>query len=318
MADCLWNAGTMSTTRVNRSLGPVRGQLQAHGLTLNASQWQAWEEALTHRARLIWGPPGTGKSRTARAVVLGAVLEAQQNGQPLRVLVSAFTYTAIDNVLYEIAQDISVLLPQVCDVFRLRSAYAQAPANPGTMIDLEVNRSNPSQGVRSLRATLRAGNSIVVVGATPEQSHNLLTCEDDSAQAEWFDLIVIDEASQMDVAHAVFAVLRLGERGCRSIGWRPAAVSPDPQGIATDGPRRTRGLGLCVSGRNPTRFVTAPWRSTTGRTTRLSRSFARPDTRPPCEASPRISQLTWYRHCHNRLGLNGHKAWSGVQSGRDY
>ena len=142
VADCLWAARAMSNTTVNRVLGPVRSRLQAHGISLNPSQWQAWEEALNHRARLIWGPPGTGKSRTARAVVLGAVLEAQQNNRPLRVLVSAFTYTAIDNVLYEIAQDLSVLLPGICEVFRLRSTYAEAPANPGA-IDLEVNRSSP-------------------------------------------------------------------------------------------------------------------------------------------------------------------------------
>ena len=42
-----------------------------------------------------------------------------------------------------------------------------------------------------------------MVGSPPEQVHNLVTCDNGSAQAEWFDLVVIDEASQMDVAHAI-------------------------------------------------------------------------------------------------------------------
>ena len=158
--------------------------------------------------------------------MLGAVLEAQQNGRSLRVLVCAFTYTAIDNVLYDVAQDLSVLLPGTCEVFRLRSTYAEAPANPGATIDLEVNRSNPSQTVRNLRTTLQSGQSIVVVGATPEQSHNLLTCEDDPGQAEWFDLIVIDEASQMDVAHAVLPLCCLANDGTVILAGDPLQLAP--------------------------------------------------------------------------------------------
>ena len=226
VADCIWDARSMSNATVNRALGPVRTQLQAHGISLNPSQWQAWEEALTHRARLIWGPPGTGKSRTARAVVLGAVLEAHQNSQPLRVLVSAATYTAIDNVLFEIAQHLSVLLPQVCDVFRLRSAYAGAPANPGAAIDLEVNAWNPSPRVQGLRTTLQRAQSLVVVGATPVQLHNLLTCRRDPAQAEWFDLIVIDEASQMDVPHAVLPLCGLANGGSVVLAGDPLQLAP--------------------------------------------------------------------------------------------
>ena len=166
VADCLWNARALSQTNVSRALGPIQMQLQAHGISLNASQWHAWREALTHRARLIWGPPGTGKSRTARAVVVGAVLEAQQNNRPLRILVSAFTYTAIDNVLFDISRDLATLLPCTCDVFRLRSRFAEPPPNPAATIDLELDCSSPA--VIALRDTLDNGQGTVVIGATPE------------------------------------------------------------------------------------------------------------------------------------------------------
>ena len=239
VADCLWDAGSLSGMSTGRILGPVSSKLQSHGISLNVGQWQAWEDALSHRARLIWGPPGTGKSRTIRAVVVGAVLEAVQNGNPIRVLVSAFTYTAIDNVLLDIAEDLAKMLGGSCDIFRLRSGYAEAPKGLGPIVDVELNRRSPSQSVTDLRTRLKAGIDAIVVGATPQQVHNLLTCNDDNAQAEWFDLIAIDEASQMDVAHAVLPLCGLAENGSVVLAGDPLQLAPIHQASA---PKDLEGL----------------------------------------------------------------------------
>ena len=220
---------------VNRVVGPVRTQLEAQSISLNPSQWQAWEQALTHRAWLIWGPPGTGKSRTVRAIVVGAVVEADQNHRPLRVLVSAATYTAIDNILFDIAQDVGALLRGTCEVFRLRSAYAEAPRNPGAAVDLEVNRTDVSAAVLGLRTRLQTAQGVVVVGATPQQTHNLLTCGDEAAQAEWFDMIVMDEASQMDVAHAVLPLCGLATGGTVILAGDPLQLAPIQRTAAPKG-----------------------------------------------------------------------------------
>ena len=226
VADCLWGAETLANTSVERNLDPVKEELQSHGLTLNASQWQAWKDALTHRARLIWGPPGTGKSRTVRAVVVGASLEAGQNNRPCRVLVCASTYTAIDNVLTGIAEDVGAVLPDQCDVLRLRSTVSEAPPKMEGVTDLALNRREPSQAVIDLLTTLQNGESRVVVGSTPDQAHNLLICQDGSAQAEWFDLIVVDEASQMDVGHAVLPLCGLAKNGSVILAGDPLQLSP--------------------------------------------------------------------------------------------
>lgn len=234
-ADFLWNATAMANTPVPRNLPPVRTQLINHGLDLNPTQWQAWEDALTHRARLVWGPPGTGKSRTARAIVVGAVLEAHNAGRPLRVLVSAFTYNAIDNILIAIANDLATLLPGGCDTYRVRSRYQATPGNIGAAIDAELNRGNPSQQIQALRATVQNQTGLVVVGAPPEQVHNLLTCDNGSAQDEWFDLILIDEASQLDVAHAILPLCGVADGGSVVLAGDPLQLPPIHQAEAPVG-----------------------------------------------------------------------------------
>jgi hypothetical protein len=213
-AGFLWAAPAMHAARVERSLAPVRSTLESAGFGLNPTQWRAWEEALTRRLQLIWGPPGTGKSRTARAIVVGAALEARAEGRRLRILVCASTYNAMDNVLLPVYADLRGL-PEgaAVGVFRLRSYLQPQPDQVPNAIDVELNRRQPSPRALDLRARLRSAPGVTIVGATPEQVHNLLTAADGPAQAELFDLILLDEASQMDVGHAILPLCALARAG---------------------------------------------------------------------------------------------------------
>ncbi|GMU20605.1 MAG: hypothetical protein AMXMBFR13_07020 [Phycisphaerae bacterium] len=213
-ADLLWHAPQMHATAIARPLASIRQLLERSGVTLNSSQWRGWEAALSRRLQLIWGPPGTGKSRTARAVVLGAALSAQDQRQPVRVLICASTYTAVDNVLLDVFTGAQRILPAGSyEVRRLRSEYRLIDPAVPPQIDLEVNRRQPSAEVQALRGRLTGRTGITIVGATPEQVHNLLTVDDDPPCQEFFDLILIDEATQMDVCHSILAVGALAANG---------------------------------------------------------------------------------------------------------
>lgn len=124
-ADFVWDAAATHLAHCVRDVSLARQLLEGEGAQLNSSQWIALERALARRLHLIWGPPGTGKSQTLRATLRGAMLEALKRGRPLRILLSAFTWNAIDNVLYELLDDLAMSREaDAVEIYRLRSMSA--------------------------------------------------------------------------------------------------------------------------------------------------------------------------------------------------
>jgi hypothetical protein len=224
-AEVLWRAAELADTPVPRALGPARQWLIQHGLALNPSQWAAWRAALSQRLQLMWGPPGTGKSRTVRAVITGAVVEACQTGRPLRVLVCAPTYPAMDNVLLPVADDLATVSgDRDVVVRRLRSSNRPLDTGVDPRIDLPLE---PGGSVaHELRDRLEAADAVTVVGAVPQQVHNLLMFSGGPAMAGLFDLIIIDEASQLDVAQAILALCALAEGGAVVVAGDHRQLAP--------------------------------------------------------------------------------------------
>jgi DNA replication ATP-dependent helicase Dna2 len=66
---------------------------------LTSSQQNAWKSLCRGRLTLVWGPPGTGKTHFLAAAI-GALA---RRDQPLRVAVTAFTHSAVENLLVKLA-----------------------------------------------------------------------------------------------------------------------------------------------------------------------------------------------------------------------
>jgi hypothetical protein len=213
-ADILWDGAATHQQAINRGqLSAIKAKLQAAlGTSLNDSQWAAWEKSLSRRLQLIWGPPGTGKSSTTCAVIDGAVLCAADAGRPLRVLVTASTYTAIDNVLLPVMKALQTVAPSA-KVVRIRSNRRPAPEGDGASIDSPLDRHNPSPELREVRDRLKLPDGITIVGSTPQQVHNLLVTGGELPVQEFFDLIVVDEATQVSVAESIMALAGLAKDG---------------------------------------------------------------------------------------------------------
>lgn len=233
----LWDTQELAKP-IPRNLAAVRVALEPVLLgvkhQLNDSQWRAWDGALQTRLSLVWGPPGTGKSQTIRVLIAGALLAAHQAGRPLRVLVSTISYAALDNVLEKLPDLLRAVLPGVeVPIVRLQSVYKQEDPEklPKTITRLKIKVKKTSQEVLDVQQQLTTPKGLIVVGGVPQQVHNLAVATKFASkmsatptktgpsklhratQSRWFDLVVIDEASQMDVATATLVVSKAADVG---------------------------------------------------------------------------------------------------------
>ena len=70
---------------------------------LNTAQQQALALPFQYRLSLVEGPPGTGKTHLLAWTLIALVERAHAAGSPLRIVVSALTHQAIDQVLKKVA-----------------------------------------------------------------------------------------------------------------------------------------------------------------------------------------------------------------------
>jgi hypothetical protein len=182
----------------------------------NPRQEEAFRTSFTQRLSLLWGPPGTGKTTVLAGIILGWIEQSWRSGNPIIVGVGASNYNAIDNVLREVADLFQRLQkhqgnpPGHVRVVRLRSQSAKPPLD-GRIED--VARTTPA--ATSLASAIHERASCIVVGGTWQQLGRVAQAVsgNNTPVAGWFDLLVLDEASQIPVAHAAAYFLLMREDG---------------------------------------------------------------------------------------------------------
>jgi DNA replication ATP-dependent helicase Dna2 len=182
-------------------------------LSLTESQLAAYREVRRRRVVAVWGPPGTGKTHCIAAIILGLSRAYQAAGQPFRVLVTAFTHAAIENVLRKL--------------FELRQQMAS---------DIVIAKGKVWNGEQEMVDEVVAEESIpdwlaqharCVVGAT------VYACIKAGKNKELpgFDLVVVDEASQVRVAEAAIPASLVGSSGRLVLAGDDLQLPPIVQGV---------------------------------------------------------------------------------------
>jgi hypothetical protein len=215
-----------------------------HGMT--PSQLSAFEGIVDHGLRLVWGPPGTGKTHFLALAVLCQAEAHRAAKKPFRTLLTAFTHAAIDNALRKAAE-----LQERHGI--VRGAFP--------ICKLDDTRLAGMEGVQSIPA--KAGKS------------GWKWCEDDSLSlyggtvwsirkgegADRADFVVVDEGSQLRVPEAsiVLGGLRAGVRlliagDDKQLPPIIQATYPDPE---PGEPILHRSLFECLKAQDHDRLFTA-------------------------------------------------------------
>jgi hypothetical protein len=154
-------------------------------LGFTPSQCEAFRAICGQRTTAVWGPPGTGKTHFLAAAIVALAQAHTRAGSPFRVLVTAFTHAAIENLLRQIVQRLAAEPQAVLRVGKAK--YWQ-----GTPASVEVV---PEADL----AEWLHESGCAVVGATA------YSCLKSCKEPLQFHLVVIDEASQVRVPEAAVA-----------------------------------------------------------------------------------------------------------------
>lgn len=226
VADVLWDTKNTALAATGRNAAAARGTLEALGVELNDSQWDAWCEAMEKRLALIWGPPGTGKSQTLRAILLGLLLEAHAAGKIVRILVTSNTYAAADNVVLRTFSQIAKFGPAVTGSVRLARLRSDSQEDaPGLPAGVNLLNDRDTPGIHDLHDLLSGQTMSAIVSAPPHQVTKFAGLKGNVAQP-LFDVVLIDEASQMDMANAVLALAPLAAEGATIVVGDPKQLPP--------------------------------------------------------------------------------------------
>jgi hypothetical protein len=161
---------------------------------LTPSQDAAFTHLVSRRLTLVWGPPGTGKTHFLAEAVLRLARARAATGAHLRVTVAAFTHAAIENLLAGIVAQLAA----TADAPALRVVKFGEPRSPKgeSLKYLELDTATSLNG------------AAVVVGSTVHGLRKLM-----DAAVEPFELVIIDEASQMKFGELALASAALAPGG---------------------------------------------------------------------------------------------------------
>jgi hypothetical protein len=165
-------------------------------LAFTPSQRDAFDVICGQRVAAVWGPPGTGKTHFLAASILALAAAHAKSGRPFRVLVTAYTHAAIENLLRKLTEQ----LVGAKKTPRFNLALAKAKYWQGQQAGIETVAED------ELNDWLQTEEH-AVLGAT------VFSCLKARPALEAFDLVVIDEASQVRVPEAAVAVSLVSDAG---------------------------------------------------------------------------------------------------------
>lgn len=188
----------------------VANLIRQSGRSLTERQREVITAQSAQPLLLVQGPPGTGKSYTLAWAIMANIAAAAVQGCPCRVLVACKTHNAIRIVLDAFAsaqKQVGVSAPSQLggqgifgtEIYKVMSEAGEDLPEGVRSLHVYDQRS----GIANLLA-----KRFVVIGATPGGVYNLMRYQEAGGnEIAWehktFDLVVVDEGSQMSLPEGI-------------------------------------------------------------------------------------------------------------------
>ncbi|MDY7508806.1 AAA domain-containing protein [Ralstonia wenshanensis] len=176
---------------------------------LNTSQEAAVAHAIERGLTLIWGPPGTGKTNTLAAMLHAMVAHAVSQRRPLRILVTGPTYKAIEEVVHRAVKLLSAD-PAAPSTVYIGYSQGRTPTPAPAALQPHVDYRTMffvrgTTEYQNCLVELASGTGVTLVGCQVRQARQFAKQLASAPLHEVFDVVVIDESSQVPVSHALAA-----------------------------------------------------------------------------------------------------------------
>jgi hypothetical protein len=209
----LWEADSLANEAVPATFECADIERVSMVHALNKSQIGALEAADTRRLTLIWGPPGTGKTKTC-AALLQALVERRSvsaRGAPYAILVTGPTYKAVMELANRLISALSDAGQNV-PCYYLRSSTRADDFKPvkvpnSSVETIELEADHEDDRFVGMMKRLTEGSDLVIVATVMHQCGRLTeqwarVTKVISPILPLFDFVLIDESSQVDMANA--------------------------------------------------------------------------------------------------------------------
>ncbi len=163
---------------------------RASAAGLNSLQKQALALPFREKIGLIEGPPGTGKTHLLVWTLMALVAHAQSLNRPIKMLVTAQTHHAIDQILRKVAKTLP--LANVFDI----SLWKYGRLDEVKEAKLKISQLKGSD--------VLFDRSCLILGATGFGLYQLLK---DKNFPQIFDWVIFDESSQILTPYALLSLI---------------------------------------------------------------------------------------------------------------
>jgi hypothetical protein len=218
-ARTLWDAGVLEKKNVvDDSIVQVVKNYVSPLDGLNESQTSAIEHAIRKALTVIWGPPGTGKTNTLASLLHGLCYEACTQGHPLKILVTGPNYKAVEEVMNRTARRLNGK-KDICGSMYMCYARSRPLGEvPGDLLSnftyTAVSIDSGDENYKKCIAELKKDSGITIIGCAIRQARRFpesFSTLPGTFVKPVFDVVVIDESSQVPVSHSLSAICGLKE-----------------------------------------------------------------------------------------------------------